>query len=83
MPGTKAGAAKTRAKLLGKDPDYFKKIGGKSWQNQNRSRKTGFALLDEEKHKELSRKGGQKTKEEYQTTAADDTETEGGSPGQG
>lgn len=27
MAGSKAGAAKAKAKLLAKDPDYFKKLG--------------------------------------------------------
>lgn len=72
MAGTKSGAAKTRAKLLAKDPEHFKNIGKNSWKNPERSHKTGFALLDEKTHKELSAHGGKKTKEEYRQKALTD-----------
>lgn len=68
MAGNKEGAAKARAKLLEKDPDFYKKIGSKSWNNPDRSHKTGFALLPKEQHLELSKKGGKKTKEDYKST---------------
>lgn len=69
MAGNKEGslkAAKTNKEKYG--PDFYKKIGSKSWSNPDRSRKTGFALLKKEKHLELSKKGGQKTKKDYKTT---------------
>ena len=59
MAGNREGALKAREKNLAKDPDFYKNIGGKSWKNPNRSRKTGFALLPKEEHRELSKKGGQ------------------------
>lgn len=68
MAGNKQGAlkgAETNKKKYG--PDFYKNIGSKSWQNPERSRKTGFALMSKEKHLEYSKKGGKKTKEEYKT----------------
>lgn len=68
MAGNKEGAAKARAKILAKNPNFYKEIGSKSWDNPNRSHETGFAVLaqkDKEKHREISKKGGQKTKEDY------------------
>lgn len=70
MAGTKAGSAKTKAKLLAKDPEHFANIGKNSWKNPDRSHKTGFALLDEQTHKEISANGGKKTKEEYRRKEA-------------
>lgn len=68
MAGNKEGAAKARETILKKDPDFYRNIGGQSWKNPERSHKTGFALLDEKEHKALSKKGGQKTKEDYNTS---------------
>lgn len=68
MAGNKEGARKAREKNLAKDPDFYKNIGGQSWKNPDRSHETGFALLPKEKHLELSKKGGQKTKEDYNTS---------------
>lgn len=65
MAGNREGARKAREKNLAKDPDFYRNIGGQSWKNPERSHKTGFALLDEEKHLELSQRGGKKTKNEY------------------
>jgi general stress protein YciG len=68
MSGNREGALKgalTNKQKHGED--FYKKIGSKSWTNPNRSRKTGFALLPKEKHLEVSKKGGQKTKEDYKT----------------
>jgi hypothetical protein len=59
-------AAETNKRRHG--ADFFARIGAKSWDNPERSHKTGFALLTEEKHKEVSAKGGSKTKEDYKTT---------------
>lgn len=67
MAGTKAGALKARDKNLDKDPNFYANIGSRSWQNPNRSRKTGFANLPTEKVRELGAKGGRKTKKDYQT----------------
>lgn len=78
MPGNKEGAlkaAKTNKERHG--ADFYKKIGAKSWDNP-RSHKTGFALLPKEKHIEISKKGGQKTKEDYHTS---ETETESSEQG--
>lgn len=68
MAGNREGALKAREKNLAKDPDFYKNIGGQSWKNPDRSHETGFALLPKEKHLELSKKGGQKTKEDYKPT---------------
>ena len=68
MAGNKEGARKAREKNLAKDPDFYKNIGGQSWKNPDRSRETGFALFPKEKHLELSKKGGQKTKKDYKPT---------------
>ena len=67
MAGTKLGGQKAAAKNLAKDPDFYKNIGGQSWKNPDRSHETGFALLPKEKHLELSKKGGKKTKADYST----------------
>ena len=75
MAGSKEGAAKARETILKKDPDFYRNIGGKSWKNPERSRKTGFALLDEKEHKELSKKGGKVTKEGYKSSKAKDSST--------
>jgi hypothetical protein len=68
MAGTKEGAQKAREANLAKDPNFYKNIGGQSWKNPDRSRKTGFALLDEKEHKKLSQKGGKVTKEGYKSS---------------
>lgn len=67
MSGNKEGARKAREKILAKDPDFYAKIGAKSWSNPKRSHETGFALMPEELRKELGAKGGRKTKKEYKT----------------
>lgn len=62
MAGTKAGALKARDTNITKyGPDFYKKIGSKSWDNP-RDHNTGFALLPPEKRAELGRKGGKKNK---------------------
>lgn len=71
MAGNKEGAKKAAEKNLASDPNFYKKIGGQSWKNPERSHKTGFALLKKEKHLEISKKGGQKTKEDYKTSQID------------
>lgn len=75
MAGTKEGARKAAEKNMAKDPNFYKNIGSKSWSNPERSRKTGFANLPREKHIELSRKGGKKTKKEYQIIDGQEYET--------
>ena len=82
MAGTPEGAAKARATILAKDPDFYQKIGSKSWSDPDRSRETGFAVLDKETHIEISKKGGQKTKKDYKKTHPV-TETNQVSPGEG
>ena len=67
MAGNREGALKARdtnRKKYGKD--FYKKIGGKSWKNPERSHKTGFAL-NPDLAVEAGRKGGKKTKSEYKT----------------
>jgi len=65
MAGTKEGARKARDKNLAKDPNFYANIGARSWDDPNRSHKTGFALLSREKVQELGAKGGSKTKKDY------------------
>lgn len=65
MAGTKAGAAKAAQRNLERDPDFYRKIGKKSWADPKRNHQTGFAAMPKDKHVELSRKGGKKTKDEY------------------
>lgn len=78
MAGSKEGAAKARETILKKNPDFYRNIGGQSWKNPERSRKTGFALLDEKEHKKLSQKGGKVTKEDYHTSEAQSRRTDTG-----
>ena len=62
MAGTKEGsrkAAETNKRKYG--PDFYKKIGSKSWQNPDRSRRTGFAL-NTDLAKEAGSKGGKTNK---------------------
>jgi general stress protein YciG len=74
MPGTPEGAAKTRQKNLEKDPNFYANIGKKSWNDPQRSRTVGFALLDKEELKEISQKGGSKTKKDYKTNPIESEE---------
>ena len=63
MSGTSEGnkqAAKTTKERHGED--FFARIGGKSWQNPNRSRLTGFALQSAEYRAANGRKGGKLNK---------------------
>lgn len=81
MAGNKEGAQKARETNKKKyGPDYYSQIASLSWKNPNRSRKTGFALLSREKHVELSKKGGKKTKSDYkkkeETTASTEADKE-------
>lgn len=75
MSGTSEGAQKARDKNLAKDPNFYRNIGKRSWTNPNRSHETGFAKLSREKHIELSRKGGKKTKDDYQETEYETAES--------
>lgn len=75
MAGTKEGAQKARNRNLQNDPNYYSKIGKRSWVNP-RSHETGFAKLSREKHIELSAKGGKKTKSDYKTTVSTTEEVE-------
>lgn len=65
MAGTKAGAQKAHQTKLSKDPEFYRKIGRQSWKN-DRDHNVGFAKLDKEIHKEVSSRGGKKTKKDYQ-----------------
>lgn len=76
MAGNKQGAlkaAETNKQRHG--ADFYKKIGARSWNNPDRSHKTGFALLSKEKHLELSKKGGQVTKEGYKSSEVEERST--------
>ena len=78
MAGNREGAlkgAETNRQKHG--PDFYKKIGSKSWNNPNRSHKTGFALMQKETHLEVSKKGGSRKKEDYKKTANVHQETSG------
>lgn len=72
MSGNKKGGLKAAETNKKKDPNFYAKIGSQSWKNK-RSRVTGFAKLDKEKHKEISAKGGSRKKEDYHTPKADKT----------
>lgn len=74
MPGTKEGALKAAATNKQNDPQFYSKIGRKSWTNPERSHDTGFAKLPREKVAELGRKGGKKTKNDYKTTLSTEKE---------
>lgn len=77
MAGTKAGAAKARETNKEKYGDnYYAEIAKGSWKNPERSRLTGFALLETEEHKALSQKGGLKKKTDYKTTESPETNQE-------
>lgn len=68
MAGTKEGALKAAQTNKNKyGPNFYANIGSKSWDNPDRSHKTGFAL-NPELAVEAGRKGGKKTKDEYKTT---------------
>lgn len=67
MSGNSEGSKKAVATILARDPDFYKKIGAKSWDNPDRSHETGFALVPEKLRKELGAKGGSKTKKDYKT----------------
>lgn len=67
MAGNREGALKARdTNIQNHGADFYKKIGGESWKNPERSRKTGFAL-DPKLAVEAGRKGGKKTKSDYKT----------------
>lgn len=53
MAGSRQGAQKVKAKLLARDPDYYKKIGAKGGRNGTGVK--GFAA-----NKELAREAGKK-----------------------
>ncbi len=59
MTDKKEAAKKRAADNLAKDPDYYKKLGSKSWKNE-RDHKTGFALLPKARRIALGRKGGKR-----------------------
>lgn len=83
MAGTKEGAqkaAQTNKKKYG--DDFYANIGSKSWQNPERSRKTGFAL-NPELAIEAGRKGGKKTKDDYKTKETEHNVSEERSPSEG
>lgn len=63
MAGTKAGAAKTRAKILAKNPDFYKSIGAKGGRGSNNggfaSKKKGKdGLTGPERARVQGRRGG-------------------------
>lgn len=54
MAGNKAGGQKTAAKILARDPLFYKKIGGKGGRNGN----TGGFAANPELAREAGKKGG-------------------------
>ena len=93
MAGTPEGAkkaAETNKKKYGEN--FYAQIGSRSWDDPDRSRETGFALMPPELRKKHGANGGRKNKgkkyakktEEYETVetlSAIFAEDEGGSPG--
>lgn len=77
MAGTPEGGKKaslTKIKKYGED--FYREIGRKSWEN-DRDHNVGFAKLDKETLKEISARGGKKTKKDYKSTEkADASEPE-------
>jgi len=59
MAGTKAGAKTATQKILARDPDFYKRIGAKGGKNGHTG---GFALMDKEKLRLASIKGGSKSR---------------------
>ena len=57
MAGTLEGGRRTRAKLLAKDPDYYKKLGAKGGSAPTKYPK-GFAAMPREKVSAAGKKGG-------------------------
>jgi hypothetical protein len=47
MAGTIEGGKKSAAKIMAREPDYFKRIGSKGGKKTGPK---GFALMDTEKH---------------------------------
>lgn len=72
MAGNSEGARKAAQTAKEKYGEHFHaKNAAMSWSDPTRNRRVGFALLDEQKRKELGAKGGRKTKEDYKETAID------------
>ena len=70
MAGNAEGArkaAQTTKERHGQD--FHARAGKKSWDNPDRSREVGFALMDTETHKQLSAKGGKHKKNEKEETS--------------
>lgn len=64
MSGTAEGAKKAHETKIKRDPAFYSRIGRLSWKN-SRSHRVGFANLDQKTHREISSRGGSKTKETY------------------
>lgn len=76
MSGSREGAikaAQTARERHGKD--FHAKAASKSWNNPNRSRKVGFAIMDPDTHKNVSAKGGRSTKDEEDSTTPGDSDS--------
>lgn len=58
MAGSKTGGLKTKAKLLERDPNYYKKIGQRGGKNGNTGGFKYLAENDPEAHRKASSKGG-------------------------
>lgn len=83
MAGNTTGAAKAKQTILAKNPDFYKEIGALSWSDPSRSHETGFAKIDKETHREISKKGGLKTKEDYKEKTDPAPETQEVTSGEG
>jgi general stress protein YciG len=59
MAGNKIGGLKVKAKLLAKDPDYYKKLGKAGGQQSSPRKGFGYtAATNPRRHKRLSSLGG-------------------------
>lgn len=73
MSGTAEGAKKAHETKIKRDPAFYSRIGRLSWKN-SRSHRVGFANLDQKTHREISARGGRKTKDQYKKEANTITE---------
>jgi general stress protein YciG len=62
MAGNKIGGIKARAKILARDPDFYKKIGQRGGQNGNTGGFKYLAEHDPDAHRKASSKGGSKSR---------------------
>lgn len=58
----KVGGLKAKAKLLAKNPNYYRDMSMRGWEKSKEARHPGFGALSPEKHREASAKGGRISK---------------------